>query len=104
MAVAVNMQDSTLTIEDMGVTVRTLLAHAASGYALNQKRKWLVLYKGVEIGSFQVRTKNKKPIVAVKPAKLTQKQAVLANMGAWPPLTHKHWVAAQTEPPATLNK
>lgn len=60
MSVTINTKEATLTVPDIGVTLRTLLACAAEGYKTTPKRVWKVLY-GVEhpvvIGS--VRIKNK---------------------------------------------
>ena len=51
-----DIENATLEIEDIGVTLRTLLAHAASGYKQNPKRVWKVKYKGTIIGSVRLKT------------------------------------------------
>lgn len=48
--------NATIDIEDIGVTLRTLLAHAAAGYANNPKRVWKVRYKATIIGSVRLKT------------------------------------------------
>jgi hypothetical protein len=50
---------ATIHIEDIGVTVRTLLAVAADGYKVNPKRVWKISYgdSNVVIGSVRIRTK-----------------------------------------------
>jgi len=47
---------TTLTVPDIGVTLRTLLACAAKGYKTNRKRTWKVMYKNVVIGSVRIKT------------------------------------------------
>lgn len=49
-------ENATIDIEDIGVTLRTLLAHAATGYENNPKRVWKVRYKTVIIGSVRLKT------------------------------------------------
>ena len=56
MAVVANLDNNTLELDDMGVTVRTLLAAAARGYKTTGKRKWAIKYKGSTIGNVSVRT------------------------------------------------
>jgi hypothetical protein len=51
-----DIENATLVIEDIGVTLRTLLAHAASGYKQNPKRVWKVSYKGTIVGSVRLKT------------------------------------------------
>ena len=41
-------------IEDIGVTMRTLLAVAAQGFAENGRRRWHVVYKNAKIAVVQV--------------------------------------------------
>lgn len=52
--VTVDMKDKVIDIEDLGVTMRTLLAVAATGYAKTDRRKWGIRYKNVVIGNVQV--------------------------------------------------
>lgn len=49
-------ENATIDIEDIGVTLRTLLAHAATGYVNNPKRVWKIRYKQVIIGSVRLKT------------------------------------------------
>jgi hypothetical protein len=51
--VKIDIQDQVMDIEDMGVTLRTLLAVAATGYALTNKRRWGIRYKNAVIGNVQ---------------------------------------------------
>lgn len=51
-----DIENATIDIEDIGVTLRTLLAHAAEGYKTNPKRVWKVRYKATIIGSVRLKT------------------------------------------------
>lgn len=51
--VMIDKEDQCLDIEDIGVTLRTLLAVAAKGYAETGKRRWQVRYRGAIIGNVQ---------------------------------------------------
>ena len=55
MAVIVNTDKNTLEIEDIGVTLRTLLACGAKGYATSGRRKWSVYYHGAKIAEIQIK-------------------------------------------------
>lgn len=54
--ITIEREAATLAIEDLGVTLRTLLACAATGYKDNRKRKWNIVYKTVVIGSVRLKT------------------------------------------------
>lgn len=56
-------EDATIVVDDIGVTLRTLLAVAAEGYKTNPKRVWKVSYANVVIGSVRIRTLPKKVAV-----------------------------------------
>lgn len=49
-------QTCTIVISDLGVTLRTLLACAVTGYKSNPKRTWKVQYKSVVIASVRIKT------------------------------------------------
>lgn len=49
-----NTTDFCIDIEDLGVTLRTLLAVGAAGYRETGRRKWGVRYKNAMIGNIQV--------------------------------------------------
>jgi len=55
MAVIVNTDKNTLEIQDIGVTLRTLLACGAKGYATSGRRKWSVYYHGAKIAEIQIK-------------------------------------------------
>lgn len=55
MAVELNTEKKTLTIPDLGVTMRTIMAVAASGYVETQDRSWKIIYKGAHIGTVKVK-------------------------------------------------
>lgn len=55
MAVQADIENNTLQVPDLGVTLRTLMACAASGYEVSKKRQWKLLYKGAIIGSVKVK-------------------------------------------------
>lgn len=48
-------QEGYIEVTDLGVTLRTLLAVAADGYKVRQRRKWSVRYKGAVIGWLQIK-------------------------------------------------
>lgn len=56
MSVTFDSTKKEIYIEDIGVTMRTLLAVAARGYGESQVRKWHIVYKGARIGLVQVKT------------------------------------------------
>lgn len=55
MAVQVDIKNTTLIVPDLGITLRTLLACAASGYEETKKRQWKLLYKDAVIGSVRIK-------------------------------------------------
>lgn len=55
MAVQADIENNTLQVPDLGVTLRTLMACAARGYGETKKRQWKLLYKGAIIGSVKVK-------------------------------------------------
>jgi len=54
---AITIKDDTFELEtpDLGVTMRTLLAAAATGAKRTGRRAWTVRYKSAVIGSVRVR-------------------------------------------------
>ncbi len=60
MAVTFDATKKEIYISDIGVTMRTLLAVAAAGYADSQVRRWHVVYKKARIGLVQVKTESSK--------------------------------------------
>jgi hypothetical protein len=50
------LQTHSLSVPDLGVTLRTLLAVAAQGYDDTGRRAWTVRFKGAKIGTIQVKT------------------------------------------------
>lgn len=56
MGVVVNAENYTLTIPDIGVTLRTLLAVAGKAQVTTKRRTWKIVYKDVVIGSVRVKT------------------------------------------------
>lgn len=59
MAVTFNAAKKELYIQDIGVTLRTLLAVAASGHRDSGVRRWHIVYKDVRIGAVSVKTDSK---------------------------------------------
>ena len=59
--------DNCIDIEDIGVTLRTLLAVGATGFKETGRRKWNIRYKGALIGAIQVASHR-------PPAAMTAKQ------------------------------
>ena len=55
MAVTFDSSKNEIHIEDLGVTLRTLLAVAAKGLQENGNRKWKIVYKFACIGNVQVK-------------------------------------------------
>ena len=53
--VDIDSKEGTLTVPDIGVTMRTLLACAAQGAKQRPKRVWRGIYKGVVIGSVRIK-------------------------------------------------
>lgn len=53
--VAIDAENGTLTVPDIGVTLRTLLACAATGAKTRPKRVWKILYGTVVIGSVRIK-------------------------------------------------
>lgn len=54
--ITVCSDEAVLEVEDIGVTLRTLLGFAAEGFKHNPKRVWKVRYKDTIIGSVRLRT------------------------------------------------
>jgi hypothetical protein len=54
MTIEHNSEKYEIYIQDLGVTMRTLLAVAAQGFAENGRRRWYVVYKNAKIGVVQV--------------------------------------------------
>lgn len=70
--ITTDIENATLNITDIGVTLRTLLGYAATGYKENRKRKWNVVYKGVVVAAVRLKTDMVKseslcPILEPKP-------------------------------------
>jgi hypothetical protein len=60
MAVTYNTEKKEIYIDDIGVTMRTMLAVAAKGQAECGVRRWHVVYKEVRIGIVSVKTETSK--------------------------------------------
>lgn len=75
--VKLDLNDHSISIDDIGVTIRTLLAVAATGYAETDRRKWSIKYKGVAIGNVQVAST---PKVAAKSKTLSDDQALTETL------------------------
>lgn len=56
MSIIIDTDNAILRIEDIGVTLRSLLAYAAKGYQIKPKRTWRIVYKTVVIGSVRLKT------------------------------------------------
>ena len=52
----IDSEQGILDIPDLGVTLRTMLGCAVTGYKSNPKRTWKLKYKGVVIGSVRIKT------------------------------------------------
>lgn len=66
--VTIDIKDKVIDIEDIGVTMRTLLAVAATGCAETGRRKWSIRYKNAIIGNVVV--------ASLKPESLQAKPAL----------------------------
>jgi hypothetical protein len=71
MAVSYNTQKKEIYIEDIGVTMRTMLAVAAKGQAECGVRRWHVVYKEVRIGMVSVKTETSRVRKFQKRSELT---------------------------------
>jgi hypothetical protein len=69
--IMLHAEDKVMDVDDMGVTIRSMLAVAAEGYALTGQRKWGIRYKGVVIGNVQCASIPRVP--ARSPARITSK-------------------------------
>ncbi len=58
MSVIIDTENVTLKIPDIGVTLRTLLACAATGYKTTPKRVWKIIYGDGNVVIGSVRIKN----------------------------------------------
>jgi hypothetical protein len=54
--ISVDSEQYSLTIPDIGVTLRTLLAVAGNAQKATKRRTWKIVYKSVVIGSIRVKT------------------------------------------------
>lgn len=54
--ITIDAVNAVLHIEDIGVTLRSLLAYAATGYKTRPKRSWKVVYKNVVIANIRLKT------------------------------------------------
>lgn len=50
-------EERIIIITDLGVTMRTIMAVAATGYSVTGKRRWRIQYKQAIIGKVSVSTK-----------------------------------------------
>jgi len=57
--ITIDTEMAILDIEDIGVTLRTLLAYASTGYLSNPKRIWKIRYKNTIVGSVRLKTDRK---------------------------------------------
>jgi hypothetical protein len=62
MSVTFNTEKKEIYINDIGVTIRTLLAVAAQGLEDCGNRRWHVVYKDVRIGLVQVKAHSLKGV------------------------------------------
>ena len=65
MSVTFNTEKKEIYINDIGVTIRTLLAVAAQGLEDCGNRRWHVVYKDVRIGLVQVKAHSPKTLKGV---------------------------------------
>jgi hypothetical protein len=65
MAVTLNTERKEIYIDDIGVTMRTLLAVAAQGMEDCGNRKWHIVYKDARIGLVQVKNHSPKTLKGV---------------------------------------
>jgi hypothetical protein len=75
MTVTYNTEKKELYIDDIGVTMRTMLAVAAKGQAECGVRRWHVVYKEVRIGMVSVKTETLKEKSNGRPAIRVEKRA-----------------------------
>lgn len=54
MAITYDVEKYEIYIEDIGATMRRLLAVAAQGFAETGRRRWHIVYKNARIGLVQV--------------------------------------------------
>jgi len=54
--ITIDTDNGVLNITDIGVTLRTLLGYAATGYKTRPKRTWRIMYKDVVIGNVRLKT------------------------------------------------
>lgn len=54
--VTVDSEKYTLSVPDIGVTLRTLLAVASKAQTTTKRRTWNIVYKDVVIGSVRIKT------------------------------------------------
>lgn len=55
MAITRKNESCELEIPDLGVTMRSILGAATQGYKETMQRRWWIVYKGVRVGSVQVK-------------------------------------------------
>jgi hypothetical protein len=60
MSVTYSTEKLEIYIPDIGVTMRTMLAVAAKGYAECRVRRWHIVYKDVRIGMVSIKTDSPK--------------------------------------------
>lgn len=65
MAIQIDMKSGSISVDDLGVTLRTLLGAAAGGYTDTGKRGWQIMYKGAYIGKVQVASSPRPTVKAV---------------------------------------
>jgi hypothetical protein len=75
MAVTYNTEKKELYIDDIGVTMRTMLAVAAKGQAECGVRRWHIVYKEVRIGMVSVKTETLKGESNARSAVRVEKRA-----------------------------
>lgn len=69
MAVKLNVEEQCIEIEHLGITMRTLMAVGAQGYAQTSKRRWNIKYMNVKIASIQVASSKNPPARIMPKAK-----------------------------------
>lgn len=55
--IEVNHTKGSLSVPDLGTTLRRIMSAADSGFKATARRKWTVLHKGVRIGAVTVADK-----------------------------------------------
>ena len=70
--VVINTAEGTLEVPDLGVTLRTLLGCAVTGYTSNPKRTWRVVYKCVVIGTVRIKTDGSLRVGKLKNAQIKE--------------------------------